>query len=121
MAWRLLIVDDDSRFRDLFRQLVEDRDEFEVVGEAADGAAATSAVRELDPDVVLLDVNLPDGLGFDLVPGLTEDGRGPAVVMTSSRDDDVYADLAQQAGAAGFVSKHDLSAGAISRLLGNAR
>jgi DNA-binding NarL/FixJ family response regulator len=121
MAWRLLIVDDDPRFRELFRQLVEDRAEFEVVGEASDGNAATAAARELEPDVILLDVNLPDAFGFDLVPELIGDGNGPAVVMTSSRDDDAYEGLAREAGAAGFVSKHDLSAAAIQRLLGDHR
>jgi DNA-binding NarL/FixJ family response regulator len=112
MTKRLLIVDDDSRFRGLLRMLLEDEPQFEVVGEAREGADALEAARELAPDVVLLDVNLPDGVGFDLVPRLDA-----TVVMTSSRDDDGYALLAHEAGAAGFVSKHDLSAAAIARFL----
>ena len=112
MTRRLLIVDDDTTFRRLLRLLLEDDPDFEVVGEAPEAAGALAAARELQPDVVLLDVNLPDAIGFDLVPQLDA-----AVVLTSSRDDDGYALLAHEAGAAGFISKHDLSAGAISRLL----
>jgi DNA-binding NarL/FixJ family response regulator len=114
---RLLIVDDDSRFRMLARMLLEDADEFEVVGEAPDGDSAVAASRELGPDVVLLDVHLPDSLGFDLVPKLAGDD-GPAVVLVSSRDDDGgYTRLAEQAGAAGFLSKHDFSSAAIARIV----
>jgi DNA-binding NarL/FixJ family response regulator len=115
---RLLIVDDDARFRTLARMLLEDTPEFEVVGEAPDGGAAITASRELGPDVVLLDVHLPDTLGFELVSEIAGDD-GPAVVLVSSRDDDGgYTRLAEDAGAAGFLSKHDFSAAAIARIVG---
>ena len=114
---RLLIVDDDARFRELARMLLERTPEFDVVGEAGDGSTAIEASRELEPDVVLLDVNLPDGLGFDLVPRLTEQGE-PNVVMISSRDDGGYARLAEDVGAAGFLSKHDFTAAAITQIVG---
>jgi DNA-binding NarL/FixJ family response regulator len=114
---RLLIVDDDARFRTLARMLLEDAAEFEVVGEAHDGNAALAKAQEVGPDVVLLDVHLPDTLGFDLVPRLGGE-NGPTVVLVSSRDDDGgYSRLAEQAGAAGFLSKHDFSSAAIARLV----
>jgi DNA-binding NarL/FixJ family response regulator len=118
MAKRLLIVDDDPRFRDLMRQLLEDAPEFEVVGEARHGSSALTAARELVPDVVLLDVNLPDTTGFELTPRLMAEPGTPDVVLTSSRGDETYQQLAREAGASGFVPKYDLSAAAITRVLG---
>lgn len=117
VAKRLLIVDDDPRFRALMRQVLEGTSDFEVVGEAHHGGAALAAARELEPDVVLLDVNLPDTSGFDLAPRLAGEGGGPAIVMTSSRGDEDYERLAADAGASAFVSKYDLSAEAISDAL----
>jgi DNA-binding NarL/FixJ family response regulator len=118
VARRLLIVDDDPRFRELARMLLEDAREFEVIGEAPDGGAALTAARELGPDVVLLDVNLPDVIGFELAARLAAEAGDADVVMISSRDDeDGYGRLAAEAGAAGFLPKHDFSASAISRIL----
>jgi DNA-binding NarL/FixJ family response regulator len=113
---RLLIVDDDARFRTLARMLLEDTGEFEVVGEAPDGDRAISASRELRPDVVLLDVHLPDARGFDLVPRIAGD-HGPVVLLVSSRDDGGYSQMAEEAGAAGFLSKHDFRPAAIAALV----
>jgi DNA-binding NarL/FixJ family response regulator len=117
MPKRLLIVDDDARFRELLRMVLENAPQFDVVGEAQEGAEALAATRALDPDVVLLDVNLPDAVGFDLVPALAGGDGRRHVVMTSSRGDSTYVELAQQAGASGFVPKHELSAAAIERAL----
>jgi len=118
MARRVLIVDDDARFRELLRLLLEGTSDFEVIGEAPEAATALDAARELGPDLVLLDVNLPDDTsGFDLAPKLAEAADGPDVVMISSRDDDGYPRLAEKAGAVGFVSKHDLSPDTLRELL----
>ena len=117
MSKRLLIVDDDARFRNLLRMLLEDVPEFEVVGDAHDGGAALEAARELSPDVVLLDVNLPDTTGFELAPRLAAEAGDPEVVLISSRGDETYQELAAQAGAAGFLPKDELSPDAIRRVL----
>jgi DNA-binding NarL/FixJ family response regulator len=115
MNRRVLIVDDDARFRELLRALLDGTADFEVVGEAPEGGAALEAARELAPDLVLLDVNLPDTNGFDLAPKLAagRDGDRPEIVIISSRDDDGYAQMADEAGATAFVSKHDLSPAAL--------
>jgi len=81
----ILIVDDDQRFRGIARRLLESEG-FDVVGEADDGEAALAAARELEPDVVLLDVHLPDIDGFEVAERLATKG-GPAVVLTSTRDE----------------------------------
>jgi CheY-like chemotaxis protein len=80
----VLVVDDHPTFRRFARRLVRAAG-FAVIGEAADGASAVAAARELRPDVVLLDVLLPDMTGFEVVERLAADPAGPRVVLTSSR------------------------------------
>src|SRR5947209_14838841 len=83
MAKTILIVDDHPSFRASARRMLE-ADGYEVVGEAVDGASAIDAVRELAPDVVLLDVRLPDTDGFQVAARLAANGATPAIVLTSS-------------------------------------
>ena len=90
---------------------------FDVVGEAEDGAAAIEAARELHPDVVLLDVQLPDVDGFEVAAALTKNGSSPAIIMTSSRDACDFGSLVANSGARGFIPKAELSAEAVSALL----
>jgi DNA-binding NarL/FixJ family response regulator len=113
----LLIVDDHSGFRSLARRLLT-AGGFQVVGEAADGHTAVSAARELRPDVVLLDVQLPDINGFEVTVRLGDGGAGPAVVLTSTRDRADYGQRVEQCGARGFIPKAELSGAALRALLG---
>jgi DNA-binding NarL/FixJ family response regulator len=118
VATRVLIVDDHPSFRASARAILES-DGFDVVGEADDGASALAAIDALGPDVVLLDVQLPDMSGFDIcdvVEG-SEDGPGPAIVLVSSRDVDDYGELVDDSCARGFVAKADLSGDAIAALI----
>ena len=100
----MLIVDDDAGFRARARRLLALAG-YDVIGEAVDGASAIAGVRELDPDVVLLDVLLPDADGIE-VAALLE--NGPAVVLTSSRDAADYG-RRLRAAKAGFIAKAELS------------
>jgi DNA-binding NarL/FixJ family response regulator len=113
MATTVLIVDDHTAFRSRARRMLE-ADGFEVVGEAADGASGVDAARRLTPDVVLLDLQLPDTTGFAVAEEIASD---TAVVITSTRDDDDFGPLARKSGALGFLSKADLSGAAIEQLL----
>ena len=90
-------------------------DGFEVVGEAADGASGVDAARRLEPDVVLLDLQLPDTTGFAVAEEICR--RAPAVVITSTRDSADFDALARRSGARGFVSKAELSGAALEELL----
>lgn len=90
---------------------------FEVIGEAADGASAIEATQALRPDVVLLDVYLPDVNGFELVTALTKAGLQPAIVLTSSHDKRDFGRLMEGSGARGFISKTELSGPSLARLL----
>ena len=116
LATTVLIVDDHPGFRSSARMLLE-AEGFEVVGEAADGRTAISAARDLEPDVVLLDVQLPDLDGFEVSSRLTANGARPAVVLTSSRDGCDYGSLAGSSGARGFIPKSELSGVALEALL----
>jgi DNA-binding NarL/FixJ family response regulator len=113
----VVIVDDHPSFRASARAILQ-CEGFEVVGEAEDGSSAVAAVLELRPDVVLLDIQLPDMTGFDVCKLLPQNGAGPAVVLVSSRDAADYGSLIDESGARGFIAKDELSGNAVSRLLG---
>lgn len=117
MKRRVVIVDDHPVFRQSARRMLE-ADGFDVVGEAADGASAIATVRALRPDVVLLDVQLPDIDGFDVAARLTADADAPSVVLISSRDGSDFGPLVTRSGARGFVPKDELCGEAIERTLG---
>jgi DNA-binding NarL/FixJ family response regulator len=112
----VLIVDDHPSFRANARALLE-AEGFEVVGEAEDGESALRAVAELSPELVLLDVQLPDIDGFEVAARLTNGGGGPAVVLVSSRDGSDFGPLVERSGARGFIPKAELSAAALLSLL----
>jgi len=117
VAATVLIVDDHAGFRSFARALLE-ADGFDVVGEATDGASALALARTLEPELVLLDVALPDMDGFAVCEALLEDGRGPAVILTSSRDVSSYRRRLERSRARGFVPKGELTGSALAELAG---
>jgi DNA-binding NarL/FixJ family response regulator len=112
----VLIVDDHPTFRATAHALLA-AEGFEVVGEAADGSSALEEAARLEPDLVLLDVQLPDIDGFEVASRLTANGKGPQVVLVSSRDGADFGPLVEKSGAAGFIPKAELSGEAVSALL----
>jgi len=112
----VLVVDDHPSFRRSAAALLA-AEGFEVVGEAEDGASALALAAELAPDVVLLDVQLPDIDGFEVAARLRERGGDEAIVLVSSREREAYGPLVEASGARGFVGKADLSRAVLDRLL----
>ena len=112
----VLIVDDHASFRASARRLLE-AEGFEVIGEAADGHAAIAAAQQLQPDLVLLDVQMPDLNGFEVAERLAALGLPSAVVLTSSRNLAEYGPIATEAAHRGFVPKAELSGAALTDLL----
>lgn len=116
MSRSVLIVDDHPAFRDSARSLLK-ADGFDVVGDAEDGASAIAAAERLRPDVVLLDIQLPDIDGFEVARRLMDLPVRPVVVLTSTRDARDYGDRLEQAPAKGFISKAELSGLTIAELV----
>lgn len=116
MGVTVLIVDDHATFRRLARRLLE-RCGFSVVGEAADGASALAAVRELSPDVVLLDVLLPDTNGFAVADAIGAGRQQPVVLLTSTRS---ASDFGVAVAGRRFIAKSDLTPAGIKTALARA-
>jgi DNA-binding NarL/FixJ family response regulator len=112
----VLIVDDHDGFRESATALLE-AEGFAVVGTASYGATALVAVERLRPDVVLLDVQLPDLDGFVLAEWLAAAPEPPKVVLISSREAASFGPRVQSTPARGFISKHDLSGAALRALV----
>lgn len=112
----ILIADDHPSFRACARSCAEEEG-WRVVGETSDGASTLAEVERLRPDIVLLDVQLPDMSGFEVASRLTGNGGGPVVVLISSRDSADYGELIERSGARGFIPKADLTGAAVAALV----
>ena len=117
MTLTAVIVDDHAGFRAMARHMLEDAG-FEVLGEAGDGRGALATVRALHPDLVLLDVQLPDLDGFAVARDLSRTNPDTAVVLTSVRP---AADFGEHrvahASARGFIPKAELSGTILARIV----
>jgi DNA-binding NarL/FixJ family response regulator len=116
MPPRIVIVDDDPTFLAAVRVLLEAHG-FDVVGEASNGLDGVAAAVGLRPDLVLVDVGLPDMDGFDVVERIADDGDAPPVVLTSIRSADDFGGLIETSRARAFITKADISAEALAGLL----
>ena len=120
MPTTVLIVDDHPGFRGFARRLLE-AGGYTVVGEAENGASALEAADALRPELVLLDVYLPDTDGFDVARRLADSGNGAVVVLTSSRAAEDFGTRLARSRAQGFIHKDDLSGAALASVAGAAR
>jgi len=102
---RVLIADDQALVRGGFRLILEAQKDIEVVGEAEDGRVALALARELEPDVVLMDIRMPELDGLEATRRLVADGASPRVLMLTTFGEDEYVYEAMKAGASGFLLK----------------
>jgi len=102
---RILLVDDQALVRSGFRMILAVEPDLEVVGEAGDGAEAVALARELDPDVVLMDVQMPGTDGITATADIVAGDHGKVVILTTFDSDD-YLFSALRAGATGFLLKN---------------
>ncbi len=113
----VVIIDDHAGFRSQVAQMLEAAG-YEVVASCVDGSSGLAAMAALCPDVVLLDVQLPDTDGFKLLAELDPSADGPAVVLISSREAADYGARVGRSGAVGFITKAELSARSLAEVLG---
>ena len=105
MSVRVLIVDDHAVVRSGLRLLLQNEEDIEVVGEAGTARDAILEARSVRPDLVLMDVTMPDGSGLDAVPTLLHEHEGLRVLVLSMQDDPRYVREAFTVGASGYVLK----------------
>ena len=106
MSVKVLIVDDQSLVRAGFRMILDAEPEMEVVGEASDGREAVDQVRALRPDVVLMDIRMPNLDGLEATRRILDTpGEAPRILMLTTFDLDEYVYEALRAGASGFLLK----------------
>ena len=117
---RVLLVDDQELFRDIVRSMFSGSDDFEVIAEAEDGLDAVSAYPELNPDLVLMDVQMARMNGLEATREILKWDPDARVVITSMRSEPEYQRLAIDMGAVGFIPKRDLSVGSLRDILGEA-
>jgi DNA-binding NarL/FixJ family response regulator len=102
---RVLIVDDQEPFRLAARAVVEMTDGFEVVGEAETGERSVELARELEPDLVLMDVNLPGINGLDATREILGDSKSVVILLLSTYEEEEYGPRAAECGASAYIPK----------------
>ncbi len=108
VRYRLLLAEDHEGMRHRLRRMLEP--DHDVVGEVVDGAAVSGAVRELHPDILLLDITMPSMNGFEVLRGLRRESSLVKVLFVTQHADRAYVDEARRSGAAGYVLKTSLRA-----------
>jgi DNA-binding NarL/FixJ family response regulator len=104
---RILIVDDHAMFREGLRQLIDNEPDLAVCGDAADAAAAQHAIKETQPDLVIVDISLAGASGIDLIKAIKSEYEDLPILVVSMHDESLYAERALRAGAMGYVMKEE--------------
>ena len=109
MTVRVLIVDDQEPFRMAARMVVEATDGFEVVGESPTGEGSVEAAKDLNPDLVLMDVNLPGINGLEATRQILSQSNSVVILLLSTYEEEEYAPRAAECGASAYIPKSSFS------------
>ena len=118
---RVLIADDSHLFCDAIEAILDADERIEVVGRALDGAQAVTLARELDPDVVLLDVSMPGVGGIEAIEAMLRDDASRRVLVLTGSADPADREKAQEAGAVGYLTKEQIANELVPGVLAAAR
>ena len=113
----VLVVDDQQVFRNIARSTLGTDVTFEIIGEAVDGGNAIEMTEKLHPEVIVMDIQMPDMSGIEAARKILSEMPNMKIVLTSMGEDAEYEPLAREIGACGFVSKRELSASAVKALI----
>ena len=115
--YRVLLIDDQSIFRDIIGTMLDKAGGFEVVAERADGIQAATSYGEILPDAVIMDVQMPKVNGFEAVGAILGVDPQAVIILTSMKQEDEYSRLAEEAGAAAFYPKRHLDVEVVRGLI----
>jgi DNA-binding NarL/FixJ family response regulator len=118
---RVLIADDSHLFGDAVELILEADERIEVIGRALDGAQAVTLARELDPDVVLLDISMPGVGGIEAIEAMLREHAGRRVLVLTGSADPADREKAQEAGAVGYLTKEQIADELVPGVLAAAR
>lgn len=107
---RILLCDDNDNFRQLLTQYIKAMPGVEVVGEAIDGVDVIDKTESLDPDLVLMDLSMPNQSGLDATKTIKEKWPSKSVIILTLYEDSVYKELADEFNADGFIAKSSIKA-----------
>ena len=115
--YRVLLIDDQPIFRDIIRAMLDKAGGFEVVAEREDGVQAANSYQEILPDAVIMDVQMPQMNGFEASGAILGVDPKAVIVLTSMKQDQMYEQLADEAGAAAFYPKRHLDVETVRDLI----
>ncbi|MCI0438557.1 MAG: response regulator transcription factor [Chloroflexi bacterium] len=115
--YQVVLVDDQEMFRNMARDILERASDFKIIAEATDGTEAVKLMDELTPDLLLMDVQMPQMDGFEAARRIKERHPAAKIALTSMNNDKEYFRIASDVGALAFIPKRSLNADALRQIL----
>jgi two-component system response regulator YesN len=115
--YRVVVADDEPEFRSWLKSLLDDSEDFRLIGEASNGAEVVSLIPSLLPDLVIADMYMPEPDGLEVARYVQHNFSGVKAILVSAYEEHVYERLARDEGALAFIPKSKLSLNALRRAL----
>ena len=115
--YRVMVADDEFEFREWLRSLLEDSEDFQLVGEASNGMEAVRLISFLSPDLVITDMYMPEPDGLEVARFVQQHFPDTKAILVSAYQENVYEQLAREEGALAFIPKANLSLNALRQAL----